>query len=182
MWQPKQNNLHINLLELMAIYQAIVHFLPKIINSSLLILTDNTTALAYVKNQGGTHSLSLFKCADNLLTFCAINNILVQAQHIPGKLNIRADSLSHSIPTPTEWHLNPSICQTLFTIWNRPLVDLLATRLKRQLPIFVSLFPDNLALNIDALSISRVGMSAYLKPQLHYSHESCQRSGRRTAR
>lgn len=163
-WPTTNRPVHINLLELRAILLAVKFFLPRIAGSTLLILTDNTTALAYIKNQGGTRSLPLFRCADILLSLCEKYNIRVQAQHIPGKLNVRADSLSRSSPTPTEWRLHPNVCLELFTLWGHPLIDLFATRWNHQLPTFVSPFPDNRALTIDALSISWKGMYAYLFP------------------
>jgi len=47
---------HIKELEMRAVLLALAHFQTLIAQSVLLIATDNTTVLAYIEKQGGTHS------------------------------------------------------------------------------------------------------------------------------
>lgn len=83
-WELYLSYLHINFIKFCAIKLAVEHFLLLLSRSRLMIFTDNTAALAYVKNRGGTRSRQLFFEADEILT----------AQHIAGKLNVWADRLS----------------------------------------------------------------------------------------
>ena len=66
----------------------------------------------------------------------------------------------------TEWTLKKSVVQTIFQMWEIPHVDLFATRLNHQIQIFVSPFPDELALTVDALSISWKGVIGYAYPPI----------------
>lgn len=58
-WFSAQRQLHINRLELKAIFLSLQAFLPRIQGSSVLIRTGNTTSMLYINKQGGTKSLSL---------------------------------------------------------------------------------------------------------------------------
>ena len=58
----------------------------------------------------GTRSIQLYRWTKRLLLMCQDNQVVLQARHIPGRLNVLADSLSH--PTQmsgTEWSLHPYI-------------------------------------------------------------------------
>ena len=59
-WSRWQRSLHINNLELLAGHLALQHFLPLVINKVMIVMTDNTTVVGQIKNQGGTHSRSLY--------------------------------------------------------------------------------------------------------------------------
>ena len=57
----------INVRELLAIERALHWFAPQIRNSSVAIFADNATTVAYLRNQGGTRSLSLNSIAQRIL-------------------------------------------------------------------------------------------------------------------
>ena len=127
-------------------------------NSSLSItnssqgkeLTDNTTVVAYIRRQGGTHSTDLTEEAWKVLNLCLAHNIHLLAKHIPGRFNTLADRMSRvDKPISTEWSLNQEIANKIFQIMDFPSIDLLATRLNHRLPIYVSPIPDEKALSID---------------------------------
>ncbi|XP_041374747.1 uncharacterized protein LOC121387640 [Gigantopelta aegis] len=61
LWSPGELGLHINLLELLAVYYAILHWRQMLTEASLMVATDSTTAAAYINRQGGTHSSSLLQ-------------------------------------------------------------------------------------------------------------------------
>jgi len=44
-WSPEEWKLHINCLEMEAVYKAFLHFLPLIRNQSVLVRSDNTTVV-----------------------------------------------------------------------------------------------------------------------------------------
>jgi hypothetical protein len=55
LWFPLQQKEHINLLEMKAVDLALSHLRTTLHLKSLVLATDNTTVVAYLKNQGGTH-------------------------------------------------------------------------------------------------------------------------------
>jgi len=59
-WSLEQSQLHINNLELLAVLLALEQFLPRVKNSSVMAMTDNTTVVGQITNQGGTLSRSLY--------------------------------------------------------------------------------------------------------------------------
>ncbi len=75
------------------------------------------------------HSLTLNLQVRELLLFAQANNILLQARHIPGKLNVLADSLSRKDQIlPTEWSLHPAVFSKICSVFGVPQYDLFATR------------------------------------------------------
>ena len=58
-WTEDQSRLHINMLEIMAVSLSLTRAIPIVKNSTVLVSTDNTTVVAYLKRQGGTHSPDL---------------------------------------------------------------------------------------------------------------------------
>ncbi|XP_075959924.1 LOW QUALITY PROTEIN: uncharacterized protein LOC142963104 [Anarhichas minor] len=62
-WDPRQAQMHVNLLELWAVFYALKHFQTFLQGRHVLVKTDNTTVVAYINRQGGTRSLQLHKVA-----------------------------------------------------------------------------------------------------------------------
>ena len=59
LWTEDQSQLHINVLEMKAIFLSLTRAIHKVKNSTVLVSTDNTTVVAYIRHQGGTHSTVL---------------------------------------------------------------------------------------------------------------------------
>jgi hypothetical protein len=87
-----QQKEHINLLEMKAVHLALSHFRTLHLKS-LVLATDNTTVVAYLKNQGGTHCFSLYSLCREILLRCSELQIQLVVRHIPGHLNVLADTL-----------------------------------------------------------------------------------------
>ena len=51
-WTAEEKTLHINVLELLAVWRAVSHWVSRLQNSSIMICTDNTSVVAYLKHQG----------------------------------------------------------------------------------------------------------------------------------
>ena len=66
-WTPEERSLSINLRELWAIRLGLLHFGQSLQGKTVRVFTDNTTALSYVKRQGGTFSMALNQEAQLLL-------------------------------------------------------------------------------------------------------------------
>ena len=74
-WTEDQSRLHINVLEMKAIFLSLSRAVHKVKNSTVLVSTDNTTVVAYIRRQGGTHSTVLSDEVWNVLNLCLAHNI-----------------------------------------------------------------------------------------------------------
>jgi hypothetical protein len=52
-WSPSESALHINCLQLIAIFRTVEHCLPDLVGKSILLGTANSTVVSYVTKQGG---------------------------------------------------------------------------------------------------------------------------------
>ena len=168
LWTEDQSRLHINVLEMKAIFLSLTRAVHKVKNSTVLVSRDNTTVVAYIRHQGGTHSTDLSEEVLNILNLCLAHNIQLLAKHIPGRFNTLADRMSRmDKPISTEWSLNQEIANKIFQIMDFPSIDLFATRLNHRLPLYVSPIPDQKALSIDAISMDWNRIHAYAFPPFH---------------
>ena len=93
-WSLPEIKLHINHLELKAVFLALNEFRTLCCNKTVLIATDNTTVVAYINKQGGMKSGSLCALLWRILSWCTRQQVTLRARHIPGWLNVIADKLS----------------------------------------------------------------------------------------
>ena len=161
-WSHSESKLHINHLELKAVFLALKEFRTLCYNKTVLIATDNTTVVAYINKEGGMKSGSLCALLWRILSWCTRQQITLRARQIPGQLNVIADKLSRLGQTiQTEWSLHPAVFQAVCPRWHQPQVDLFATRFNNKLPQFVSPVPDPQAWAVDALSLSWEDLDPY---------------------
>ena len=59
-----------------------------------MIHSDNSSEMAYLRNQGGTHSVPMFHQTWQILLECQLQGITLLVRHILGRLNVLANSLS----------------------------------------------------------------------------------------
>ena len=105
---------------------------------------------------GGTVSVPLYRLTREVLLLARDSQITILAKHIPGDRNALADLLSRMNKiVHTEWTLHQSVFKALCITWDTPSLDLFATRLNNRLPVFVSPMADPLAVDVDAMSMSR---------------------------
>ena len=162
-WSVPESKLHINYLELKAVFLALKEFQNHCAGQMILIASDNTTVVAYINKEGGMRSGPLCALLWRILTWCSQRQVTLKARHIPGHLNVIADKLSRLGQTiQTEWSLLPETFQKLCSKWHRPQIDLFATRFNHKLPQFVSPIPDPLAVaRTHALVL---GLGEHVKP------------------
>ena len=157
-WSDVESHLHINFLELKAVFLALKSFEPLCKNQSVLIATDNTTVVAYINKQGGMKSGSLCTLLWRLLAWCHPRGIVLRARHIPGRLNVIADKLSrHNQVIQTEWSLDQRVFNLLCSRWDPPQVDLFATWYNYKLT-------NPKAWAVDALSLLWQNLDVYAFP------------------
>ena len=151
LWSERGKRLHINVLELKAVSLALRSFKDQCQNQTVLVTTDNSTVVAYINKQGGTHSAEMCTLLWKIMTWCHHYQITLKARHIPGCLNVMADLLSRlNQVQSTEWSLHPQVFTQICQKWFTPHVDLFATRLNHKLPLYMSPVPDPNAWDIDA--------------------------------
>ena len=151
-WTANEAALHINALEILAIFfslKSLVHIME---GKTVLILTDSTTAVAYVNNMGGVKSLACDKIARSIWDTCIKHDIWITCSHIPGVDN-EADEASRSFYDRHDWSLCSSVFNQLTMLWNLPDIDLFANRLNAKVKWFCSWKPDPDAIHVDAFTI-----------------------------
>ncbi len=151
-WGQHLTNLHINYLEMLAVFLTVKHFLPFLKGHHVLVRTDNTTVVAYINRQGGLRSLPLHMLARKLILWSNANLLSLRATHVQGVMNKGADLLSRGNPLYGEWKLNREVVEQIWGIYGRATVDLFASHDNAQCPLFFSLKDQSAPLGIDALA------------------------------
>ena len=107
-----ESRLHINHLELLAVFKAVHCFTCHLRMKTIALHLDNVTSTSYLnKEGGGTKSAAL-----NRLTL----DSLIPA-YLPGVANLGEDALSRG-QVSREWFLNPSVVEKIFKTLGRPQV------------------------------------------------------------
>lgn len=93
-WSEDFLSLHINFPELKAVSLALLQFLPALTPAHLLIRSDNTTVVAYLNNQGDTHSPEMSLEVENLLIRLDNLGFSLAVKHVAGSCNVLAEQKS----------------------------------------------------------------------------------------
>ena len=93
-WSLPESKLHINYLELKAVFLALKEFQDLCIHKIVLVETHNTIVVSYINKAGGKRSGPLCALLWRILTWCTRNQVTLKARHIPGRLSVVADKLS----------------------------------------------------------------------------------------
>ena len=128
-WAQEEAQDHINVLELRAIALGLQSFWSG--EKHIKVMTDSTTALAYVKNMGGGEIPKL----------------------LPGVDNVVADYYSRHFSDNTEWSLDGKIYSKICKVFGEPEIDLFASRLNHKTDVYVSWHPDPQAVAVDAFTM-----------------------------
>ena len=163
-WNTNEAMDHINILELKAAFFALQSFCSQANETHVQIQLDNTTAVSYINNMGGSKSPILNNLAIELWEWCIPRNIWVSAVHIAGKLNVDADFKSRSFSDKHEWMLNRNVFTEILTAFPELNMDLFASRLTTQLTQYCSWQPDPGSAFVDAFSIDWSKFNFYAFP------------------
>ena len=137
------------------------------INKVICLKLDNTTAVAYLNNMGGTHCPQLLRLTLEIWEWCEKKSVFLLAQHISGVNNMVADVEYRTTRDWNDWKLKSDVILRLIT---ERQVDLFASRLSHQLDKYVSRRPDPNVLYTDAFAISWSNMTAYAFPPFNLIH------------
>ena len=157
-WSQSESEHHINYLELLASFHALQCFVSNLRSIHVRLAVDNSTAVAYINNMGGVRSPLLDSLSRSIWEWCKLRDIFISAQHIPGKVNIQADTLSREISSNLEWSLNGEVFQDIISQTFISEIDLFASRLNAKAAKFLSWHPQPGAVAIDAFSLSWANM------------------------
>ena len=162
---PPRDAFHINRLEFEAVARALVQFLHFVRGRKVLVRSDSTTVVAYINHQGGTHSFNLWKQSWDLFLWASHHAITLEAVHLPGIHNTRADAPSRQWQQSFEWMLNPTIfSQVVDRCRIHPEVDLFASPTNTQTLMFCSQYPHQQVWHVNALSFPWRGRVFYTFP------------------
>ncbi len=150
LWSGRHLIWHINCLEMLAVFRALKFFLPDLRGHHVLVRTDNTAVVSYINHQGGLRSRPLYKLAHQILLWSQDKFLSLRALYIPGYLNVGPDVLSRQGPRPREWMLHPEVVKQIWRMFYQAEVDLFATRVNAQCPLWFSLAPPA-PLGLDAM-------------------------------
>ena len=142
--------------ELKAAFLALQTFTTMKTNIHVSLWLDNRTAIAYINQKGGTHSKPLSDTACNLWSWCLKRGITIQAEHIAGVENTRADFESRVFQDPCDWMLSRLVYLKIKEKWGTMDVDLFAARHNHQIKRYYSYRPDPGAMAVDAFSDKEV--------------------------
>ena len=150
-WSAQEKLLHINLLEMKALFLALQAFQEDVAGHHVTAMCDNSTVVEYINKQGGTVSRPLCLLTSRLLIWTESFDVHLEARFLPGESSVLADVLSRRGQiVGTEWSLHPQVARALLRAWGSPSIDLFATCLNAKLPLYCSLVPDPQAVFEDA--------------------------------
>ena len=93
LWDATERHLHINALEIRAMLKCL-QLLPSLEKGTVVALQgDNTTALAYVRNLGGTRSFQCYDEAKAVCLWAERNGVTLMPRFVPGRLSVGVDAL-----------------------------------------------------------------------------------------
>ena len=150
-WSDLEKLMHINLLEMKALFLSLQAFREDVIGHHVTAMCDNSMVVAYVNKQGGMVSQALCLLASRLLRWTESLDIHLDARYLPEQANVLADLLSHRRQVVgTGWGLHPQVARSLLRVWGNPSIDLFATSLNTKLFLYCSLVSDPQAVFEDA--------------------------------
>ena len=164
LWDSHQAALSINARELLTVKLGLLQFQSFLRGRTVAVFCDNTTAVAYLRKEGGTRSPLLNALAQEILRWSESLSIRLAPQFLPGSNNVLADALSrlHQLPH-SEWSLNMTVYRSLCRLWPVQ-IDLFATSANHRCSIYFSPFRDPLSAGTDAFLQSWDGLQAYAFP------------------
>eukprot|EP00736_Rhodelphis_marinus_P008539 Rmarinus@m.5301 len=162
-WDSDQGHLSINARETLALLHSLGSFLPLLRGRTVLWLTDNATALAYVRNGGGRNP-RLTTIAKQIWRMTSTHRIDLLPKFLPGSLNVTADRLSRMPHDPTDWQLHPKWFRRAEARWGPHTVDLFATAANAQLPRFFAGRPQPGCAGVNALAHPWGGEVPWIHP------------------
>ncbi|PFX22071.1 hypothetical protein AWC38_SpisGene13412 [Stylophora pistillata] len=116
------------------------------------------------EQKGGTRSRSLSLLTLELWSFLVTRGSWVTARHLPGVLNVEADTVSKKFHAHTEWMFRKDVFRDITQHFYVQEIDLFASRLKHLVPPYVSRLPDPGASAVDAFQLDWSQWKSFIHP------------------
>ena len=162
-WNPQEQQMHINCLELLAARLAVKCFSKARSNLTSLLKMDSMSALTHINKRGGTISPKLNCLAKELWLWCMERNIFLIAQHL-GCTKHHSGQRVQGHEGQVRLEIEPNHLPTDQPEVGPLEVDLFASRLTHQLPDYASWRPDPMAMTTDAFTMNWAQVKGYCNP------------------
>ena len=163
-WLEGEASLSINQRELLAVEKGLRALCTCLEGRVVAVFSDNTTAVAYLRRQGGTLSPALNAVAQRILRWAERLNIILMPQFVPGRNNVVADALSRPNQVlGSEWMLHQDVFNWLRQRWPVT-IDLFASSLSHRCSVYFAPVSDPMAAGTDAMLQSWDSLQAYAFP------------------
>ena len=154
----------INTKETLAIWYSLLSFLPHLQNQHVLVHSDSAMAISYVSKLGGMDHLGWDQIARDIWKLAQDNNFWLLVSFVPGQENVEADTESCARNPFLEYTLPKDAFIAITHVCGFPQIDLFASRLNAQLPLYVSWLPDPYCFSVDAFKLSWLDWFAFIFP------------------
>ena len=142
-------------------------------NCHIKVLTDNATAVEYLRNMGGSHSILCNELAREIWMWYRDKQIWLSVSHIPGVDNVLTDKASRVFDDTTEWKLDETIYLDITNLWG--VVDMFAYRSNYQTTPYVAWRTEPPAIAIEAFTLNWNYSLIYAFPLLILYHQYCRK-------
>ena len=164
LWTDKEKEMSINMRELRAVKLGLLKFQEIVQDKVVALFSDNTSAVAYLRNQGGTISQNLNQEAQEILRWSENHGVVLRPQFLLGSQNVIADSLSRPNQIQgAEWTLCQEVVDMLIKRWPAT-IDLFATSLNYRLPVYFAPLQDPMSAGTDSLLQNWDNLQGYAFP------------------
>ena len=117
LWTPEDVERSINARELLTIESALKRFASHLAGSSVAVFADESTAVSYLRNQGGIRSFMNF-IAQRILRWAEDLSVVISPQFILGKHIVLVDAFSRPNQIlGSEWTLKQEVFRDLCRRW-----------------------------------------------------------------
>ena len=97
LWSPQETVFSINVEELLAMGEGLHNFAPQLIDSIVAVFIDNSTAIAYLRNQGSTRSSLLNSISQRILYWTESIPVILAPQFIKGSFPGSSETLAGDV-------------------------------------------------------------------------------------
>ena len=88
--------------------------------------------------KGGTQNKEMITISKEIWQFALSKGIMITAEYLPGRLNVREDWASRNFQDSSEWLLSPRVFQKICVKWGPTELDLFASRACHQIQSYLS--------------------------------------------
>ena len=164
LWSEEEKMMSINMRELRAAKLGLQEFQEIVQDKVVALFIDNTTAVAYLRNQGGTMSHKLNQETQEILRWSEENGTVLRPQFLLGSQNVIADSLSRPNQIQgAEWTLCQEVVDRITRRWPAT-IDLFATSLNHRFPVYFAPLQDPMSAGTDSLLQNWENLQGYAFP------------------